>query len=255
LTLASLALLALAACDGRAKVAAEITAEEKSPQPRSGPSLVVLDLSGGAPEEEATSFLSLAARRGSFDELVEAMAELSSEKIFKGVFVRFGGVQIGFARAEEIGEGLEKLRRSGKPIYCHADAYTNSSMYAALRGCSRVLVSPAGQVETIGIAAQILYMHKLLAEELHLSIDVLQVGKFKGAEEPLTRDGPSDEARASLEGVLASLRDVWLSGIRDARGGDASLAVEDGPYSPERAKALKLVDEIAYADDAQDLAR
>jgi protease-4 len=215
----------------------------------------VLDLSGGVPEEEATSLLSLGAQRGSFDELVETFADLSNDKSYRGVFVRFGGAQIGIARAEEIGEALEKLRSTGKPIYCHADGYTNSSMYAALRGCSRVLVSPAGEVETIGIAAQILYMHKLLAETLHLSIDVLQVGKFKGAEEPLTRDGPSDEARASLEGVLASLRDVWLSGIREARGEGASKAVEDGPYSPERARALQLVDEIAYADDAQDLAR
>jgi protease-4 len=253
--LASLAFLALFACNGRAKVAADVTATDRSPQPRSGPSLVVLDLSGGVPEEEATSLLSLTAQRGSFDELVEVMANLSANKSYKGIFVRFGGAQIGFARAEEIGEGLERLRSTGKPVYCHADGYTNSSMYAALRGCSRIFVSPAGEVETIGLAAQILYMHKFLAEELHLSIDILQVGKFKGAEEPLTRDGPSDEARASLEGVLASLRDVWLSGIRDARGGDASLAVEDGPYSPERARALKLVDEIAYADDAQDSAR
>jgi protease-4 len=252
---APLTLLALAACDGRAKVAAGVSTGEKSSQPRSGPSLVVLDLSGGVPEEEATSLLSLGAQRGSFDELVETVADLSSDKSYRGVFVRFGSAQIGIARAEEIGEALEKLRSTGKPIYCHADGYTNSSMYAALRGCSRVLVSPAGEVETIGIAAQILYMHKLLAETLHLSIDVLQVGKFKGAEEPLTRDGPSDEARASLEGVLASLRDVWLSGIRNARGEGASMAVEDGPYSPERARALQLVDEIAYADDAQDLAR
>ncbi len=254
-TIASLALLALSACGGRAKVATEVAAGEKTAQPRSGPSLVVFDLSDGVPEEEAGGFLSFAAQKGSFDELVAAMSELSTDKNYKGLFVRFGGAQIGFARAEEIGEALEKLRSSGKPIYCHADAYTNSSMYAALRGCSRIFVSPAGEIETVGIAAQILYMHKLLAEELHLSIDILQVGKFKGAEEPLTRDGPSDEARESLEGVLASLREVWLSGIHDARGGDASQAVEDGPYSPVRAQALKLVDQIAYADDAQDLAR
>lgn len=248
-------LLALVACDGRAKVVAAVSAGELAPQPRYGPSLVVVDLSGGVPEEEATGLLPLASRRGSFDEFVEAIAGLAKDKMYKGVFVRFGSAQLGFARAEEIGEELERLKTSGKPVYCHADGYTNSSMYAALRGCSRVSVSPAGEVETIGIAAQILYMHKLLAEELHLSIDILQVGKFKGAEEPLTRDGPSDEARASLEGVLASMRDVWLSGIRDARGSDASLAVEDGPYSPERAKALKLVDDVAYADEAQDLAR
>jgi protease-4 len=245
-----LALASVAACDGRPKVGAS-----EKVQPHSGPSLVVLDLSSGVPEEESGSVLGLAPRKGSFDELVYALAELGSNKNYKGVFVRFGGAQIGFARAQEIAEGLEKIKATGKPVYCHADGFTNSSMYAALRGCSNVFVSPAGEVETIGIAAQIVYMHKLLAEELHLTIDIMQVGKFKGAEEPLTRDGPSDEARASLEGVLTSFRDAWITGVRDARGAATSDALEDGPYSPDRAKALKLVDGIAYADDVQDEAR
>jgi protease IV len=245
-----LALASVVACEGRPKVGTS----EKA-QPRSGPSLVVLDLSAGVPEEETTSVLSLGPHKGSFDELVLTLAELGSNKTYKGVFVRFGGAQIGFARAEEIAEGLEKIKATGKPVYCHADDYSNSSMYTALRGCSNVFVSPAGEVETIGIAAQIVYMHRLLAEELHLSIDIMQVGKFKGAEEPLTRDGPSDEARASLEGVLASLREAWLAGVRDTRGATTSDALEDGPYTPDRAKALKLVDGIAYADDAQEEAR
>jgi protease-4 len=245
-----LALASLVACDGRPRVGAK----EKA-QPRSGPSLAVFDLSAGAPEEESTSVLGLSARKGSFDELVVALASLEKSKGVKGVFVRFGGAQIGFARAEEIAEGLQKIKATGKPVFCHADGYTNSSMYTALRGCSNIFVSPAGEVETVGIAAQIVYMHRLLAEDLHLSIDIMQVGKFKGAEEPLTRDGPSDEARASLEGVLASLREAWLSGVRDSRGAEASDALEDGPYTPERAKALRLVDGVAFADDAQDQAR
>jgi len=239
------------ACDGRPKAGAG----EKPPQPRSGPSLVVLDLSAGVPEEEATSVLSLAPHKGSFDELVETLGELSKDKNERGVFVRFGSAQIGFARALEIADELAKIKGTGKPVFCHADGFTNSTMYAALRGCSKVSLSPAGEVETIGIAGEIVYMHKLLAEELHLTIDILQVGKFKGAEEPLTRDGPSDEARTSLEAVLANLRDTWISGVRDSRGAAVAAALEDGPYSPERAKELKLIDEIAYADDAQDRAR
>ena len=250
LAVVALALASLVACEGRPKVGAP-----EKPQPRSGPSLVVLDLSAGVPEEETTSVLSIASRKGSFDELVLAMAGLGSNKNLKGVFVRFGSAQIGFARAQEIAEGLEKIKATGKAVYCHADGFTNSTMYAALRGCSNIAVSPAGEVETVGIAAQIVYMNKLLAEELHLSIDIMQVGKYKGAEEPLTRDGPSDEARASLEGVLTSFREAWLSGVRDSRGAEASDALEDGPYTPERAKALKLVDGIAYADDAQAEAR
>jgi protease IV len=247
----AIALAMLVACDGRPKAAAG----EKAPQPHSGPSLVVLDVSAGVPEEEATSMLSLAPKKGSFDELVETLSELSINKDLRGVFVRFGSATIGFSRAQEIAEALEKIKASGKPVFCHGDGFSNSTMYAALRGCSEISLSPAGEVETVGIAGQVVYMHKLLAEELHVTIDILQVGKFKGAEEPLTRDGPSDEARASLEGVLASIRDAWLTGVKDARSAPIAALLEDGPYSPEKAKELKLVDEIAYADDAAEKAR
>jgi protease-4 len=246
--------LVLASCEGRPKVGTTGPGDKAS-QPRSGPSLVVLDLSSGVPEEEATSMLSLVPHKGSFDELIDTLGDLQADRNERGIFVRFGGAQIGFARAEEIADALEKVKTSGKLVYCQADEFTNASMFTALRGCSKIFLSPAGDVETVGIAAEIVYMHKLLAEELHLTLDIMQVGKFKGAEEPLTRDGPSDEARASLEGVLVSMRDAWQSGVKDARGAPVAAALEDGPYSPERAKELKLVDDIAYADDAQDQAR
>jgi protease-4 len=124
-------------------------------------------------------------------------------------------------------------------------------MMAAARGCSKVYVSPAGGVETVGIAGQILYMHRLLADELHLSIDFLQVGKYKGAEEPLTRDGPSPEARASLTGVLVDMRASWLDTVTKGRPRPGMAeAIEDGPYSPTRSKELGLVDEVGYSIDA-----
>ena len=79
---------------------------------------------------------------------------------------------------------------------------------------------------------------------------MMQGGKFKGAEEPLTRDGPSPEARASLEAVLADLRARWLEGI-GARSAQAVDAAEDGPHSPEKAVERGLVDAVGYLDDAK----
>jgi protease-4 len=154
------------------------------------------------------------------------------------------------AQAEEVGAMLAPIRIANKPVVCHADGYSNATLMTASRACSRIAISPAGEVEAVGLAAQVVYLHKLLADELHMSVDVLQVGKFKGAEEPLTRDGPSDEARASLEGMLADLRTTWLGTVR----GGAPNA-EDGPYSPTAAKDKGLVDDIAYWDDALDEAR
>jgi len=246
-----LPLMLVAACEGRPKT--ETTAPETHRS--SGPSLIVLDLSDGAPEVASGSLLALAKHQGTFDQLVERIGEIGKDRDAKGVFVRFGDVSLGLARAAEIGEALEAIRQNGKPVYCHGNGFTNATLYAAARSCSKIYLSPAGEVEAIGIAAEILYLHKLLADELHVNIDILQVGKFKGAEEPLTRDGPSDEARASLVGTLVSMREAWIAGIRGARGDVASAAVEDGPYAPLRAKALKLVDEIGYEDEAREEAR
>lgn len=249
--LAFFGLLALAsfACDGRPRAAGT----KAPPDPHTGPSLAVFDLTGGLPEKEAVGWFGQPpGKRRSFDALVKAIGAAKQDKDVKGVFVRFGSVTFGLARAQELGAALAELREK-MPVVCHGDSFNNPTMLAAARGCSKIWISPAGEVATVGIAAQVVYLRRLLTDELHLSIDILQVGKFKGAEEPLTRDGPSDEARASLESVLVDLRSGWLDGIKTGRGGGEAVAIaaEDGPFAPPVAKQRGLVDEVGYDDDAR----
>jgi protease-4 len=248
----ALSVLTCAGCDGRPKASAPAAASApaSSAQPRSGAEIAVLDLADGLPEVEAAGLLGVAVHRASFDRLLRAVEEVAKDDDVKGVFVRFASASPGLARAEEVGDLLAPLRER-KPVYCHADDLTNVTLLAAARACSKIWVSPAGGVDAIGMGLQLVYFHKLLAEELHLTVDFLQVGKFKGAEEAFTRDGPSDEARASLEGTLSDLRAGWLEGLKKGRGrDDVADAAEDGPYSPGAAKARGLIDEIGYADEA-----
>ncbi len=231
-------------CEGRPK------AEGKTePPPKKGPAVAVLDVSGGVPEIETTGLFAVAGRRKSFDELLRAIQEVREDKDAVAVLVKLGTGSLGAARAEEIGAELEKLGTS-KKVYCHADGLGNASYMAFARGCSQLWMSPAGDLEAVGLASQVVYFRRLLADELHLSIDILQVGKFKGAEEPLTRDGPSPEARQSLTSTLADLRASWLEGIAKRKNGTLVEAMEDGPYGAAKAKAVGLVDEVGYADEA-----
>lgn len=244
--------LALGACEGRPREASDKKATASPAVPKNVPHVAVLDVSAALPEQEESGFLGLSSpKRRSYWDFLSTVESISNDKNVKGVFVRFGGATLGSARAEEMGEVLHALRKKGLPVHCHAEGLGNTSMMAAAQACSRITISPAGDVDTVGIAAQIVYLRKLLVEELKLSVDVLQVGKFKGAEEPLTRDGPSDEARASLEGVLADLRATWRETTREGRGKDGIAdAVEDGPFSPKAAVARGLVDAVGYSDDA-----
>jgi protease-4 len=211
----------------------------------------VLDLSDGVPEAPPTGLLGLPSRNASFDELVREVERLGREKDLRGVLVRLGTTRIGLARAQEIGTMLGGL--GGRvPVWCHADDLSNGTVFLAARACKRVWLAPAASVDAVGLAAQTLYFHKLLTSELGLDVEFLQVGKYKGAEEPYTRDGPSPEARQSLQSTLSDMRSVWLDGLRHARTGMAEATPEDGPYSAAAAKDLGLVDDVGYFDEARD---
>jgi protease-4 len=253
----ALAAPAVTGCEGRAPRQSS-TAETPRAAKASlldGPVVAEIDLGHGVPEARSTSLFGAPSRRSHID-LVRALRALAEDREgasspTKGVLVRLGTAEIGLARAQEIGALLGEVRKH-KPVVCHADEYANSTLLIAAKGCSRIWVSPAGGVESIGIAAQLLYANSLL-QKLHVAVDFLQVGKYKGAEEPYTRDGPSPEARASLESALGGMRAGWLADIAEGRAkpGIADL-VEDGPYAPEDARALGIVDAVGYPDDARE---
>ena len=215
--------------------------------------IVEIDLSRGAPETSTSSLLGAPSRQ-TYYRLVTLLKQVAGEPASHGVLVRFGSARFGWSRAQELAGLFSKLRESHK-IVCHADGYGSTSAWIAAKGCDRIWVSRAGGVESIGIAAEMVYAHRLLADKLGIDVDFLQIGKFKGAEEPFTRNGPSPEAKASLESTLSAIRDQWLTGLGDARGQKVREAAEDGPFSAEEAKKRGLVDEVGYLDEARDDAK
>jgi protease-4 len=237
------------ACEGRTR-STEADRGGAHAESHSGPAIAVFDLTAGIPEQPPTGFLGLSSKGPSFDELVHEVEHLGRDKDVRGVLVRLGTARVGLAQAVEIGAMLEAVGAK-LPVYCHADELGNATLALAARACKEVWLSPAGSVDAIGIAAQLVFFHKLLADELGLDVDFLQVGKYKGAEEPFTRDGPSPEARASLESTLAGIRASWIEGLHKGRPAAPEGAVEDGPYAPAAARERGLIDQVGYFDEAR----
>ncbi len=251
---------AAAACDGRQPSLTEpsdtaaSSSAASSRAPTSGSGVVAeLDFTRGVPEEVSTPIFGGTPRRSHLD-LARVLRSLDASPP-KGLFVRLGSATIGLAGSQEIGARLGALRKRGIPIICHADGYENSTLLLAASGCSRIWVSPAGGVDSVGLSAQLLYGRSLL-DRLHVAVDFLQIGKYKGAEEPFTRDGPSPEARESLLGTLRGMRSAWLDGITQGRGKPGlAEVVEDGPFTPDDALAKGLIDAVGYVDEARDDAK
>jgi protease-4 len=120
----------------------------------------------------------------------------------------------------------------------------------AARACSQIWLSPGGSVDSVGIAFQLIF-GKSLFDKLGVGVDFLQVGKYKGAQEPYTRDEPSPEARETIEGTLRDLRTAWIAGIVEGRGKPLEPVLEDGPHPAKAARELGLIDEIGFLDEAR----
>lgn len=238
------------ACQGRP----QSTSGSKSQPAFDAPAVVEIDLSRGAPEVAASSLFATSRGRA-FVDLLQSLEAANTRTTTKGFFIRLGTAGFGLARAHEIGRLLNTIRQSKKPVICHADDLSNGTLLLASVGCDRVWLSPAGGVNSIGLSAELLFGKRLL-EKLHVDVDFLQVGKYKGAKEPFTNDAPSPEARESLEGTLKGIRTAWLAAIGTGRNNpQLSDVVEDGPFAPEEAKAKGLIDAIGYADEARDEAK
>jgi protease IV len=233
------ALVLTIGCRGRPR-SWDVPVEAERPR-AGGPAVLEFDLASGAPETAKGGVLQIPSRH-TFDALVAALHQADKRKDLKGVFVAFGAAPLGWARAHELGDALLAIRNKKIPVLCHADAWDNGAYAAAARGCDTIAMSPGGEVEATGPAATVPYARELLVDKLKAKVDILQVGKFKGAAEPLTRDGPSDEYRTSIEGALGAITKSFREAM-DARGvGDL---VGTGPWAGEETKTKKLVDLLA----------
>lgn len=207
------------------------------------------DLSGGAPEEAASRLFSLPAAR-TYVGLVRVLERLVDDEDAKAVFVRIDQAQFDWPQSEELGNLLARLRRANKPVVCHAHTLSNNTMLLLSKACSRIWLSPAGEVNTVGIAAQMAYIKGAL-DKLKVRADFLSMGRFKSGGEPVTRTGPSEPSRENLTEALRSIRQTWLEGAEQARKKPGlRKALERGPYVPEEAKKLGLVDEVGFESEA-----
>jgi len=250
---AALALTGAVGCDGRHAALTGKSRQRELPNASASGTVVEIDLANGIPESTSAGgglFLQPAAR--TYTGLVRAIERIETDRDAKAVFVRLGAQRVNFAQAEELAELLARVRRT-RPVVCHAHALGNASLWLTLKGCDRIWLSPAGDVDAIGIGTQMVYVKKLL-DTLGVKADFLAVGKFKSAAESFLRDEPSDAARQEWLETLGGMRQSWLDGASAARPA-AAASLENGPWGARAALEHHLVDELgddmAALDDAK----
>ncbi|HEX5659659.1 MAG TPA: signal peptide peptidase SppA [Polyangiales bacterium] len=212
-------------------------------------SLLEVDLT--EPPDERSSELFSESQPSHFQALLR-IRKLSADPLAKGLFVRLGNFSGHFGDVDDWAETFETYRAAKKPVHCHFDE-TDNAGYALASHCDRVSITPSGFLNLVGLAAQVVHARQLL-ELVGVKAEIFQVGKYKGAAEPFTQDALTPEQRASLDILLLDLDVAFRAHLlrRETRAPEAlQKLIDEGPYTAEAAQGAKLVDAVAYDDEAR----
>jgi len=203
-----------------------------------------LELSGPITEAPPLYAWEPAQRDTSLGAVIERIDHVVRDEAYAGLVVDLDQPRIGLAQVEEIGAALDRLRATGRPVLCFAERYTLSSYLIACHA-DRILLQRGGGLELTGLGFEEFYLAGLL-EKLGIEADFVQVGRFKGAAEPLTERAPSEAWNRNIGALLDNLYAQVLGRIAAARRMDeeaveAAMAQTFGAGA-EAAVASGLVD-------------
>jgi len=189
-------------------------------------------LSGGGATtlRDAIASLDAAAERRDLDALV----------------VRLREPALTTTQVEELGAAITRVRDAGKPVHLFTEIYGPSEVVLGAFA-DEVILQKGGAVSLPGLYAEEMYLADTL-EWLGLEADFVQVGKYKGAEEPLANSEPSEAWEWNISQLLDTLYGQLREHVRRGRGlSDAELDkamqaawMADGPT----ARRVGLIDTV-----------
>jgi len=123
-----------------------------------------------------------------------------------------GGGQV---HLQAIGEAMDRVRQTEKPVLTYAIGYADDHMQLAAHA-SEVWLDPLGGALITGPGGTNLYYADLI-ERLNINARVYRVGEFKSAVEPYTRNEPSDAAQENRAALYGALWEEYQANILTAR--------------------------------------
>ena len=228
-------------------------AEQKNSERKTKTDWAEIKLTGSYPEHQQMP--------GLFGDIVEGLAacmdrlhQAARDKSIKGVILHIDGVEIGWARLNELQSAIAEVKASGKPIWARMNDGGNKD-YLLAASCDRILMPESGTLMLTGLRAEVMF-YKNLFEMLDVKADMLRVGAFKSAAEPYTRSEMSPEFRQEMEEILDDYYATMVSQIAAARKlpeEKVKAIIDEGLFSASHAKELGLIDDVAYHDQVSGL--
>ena len=158
-----------------------------------------------------------------------------------------------WAKVQELRDAVLEFRKSGKPVVAFLE-YGGDREYYLATAADKVYLLPASPLDLTGVASYGVFLRGAL-DRFGVTPDFVHIGDYKTAPNQLTEKGFTPADREMTEALNRDAFEQLVRGIATGRRkseAEVRALIDDGPFLPQEALRLGLVDELLYEDQLDD---
>src|SRR5579862_110083 len=187
----------------------------------------------------------------SVEQVWDTFRKAAADPRINGILFEPRGLDIGWAKMQEIHDEIQQFKKSGKPIVTFLHNPSAREYYLAL-ATDKIFMSSEDSLDLKGLRVESMYFKDTL-DKVGVKADVIHAGKYKDAGDILTQTSMSPETREVLNAVLDQYYGNLIATVAEGRKKqpDAVRAlIDDGPFLARDALSGGLIDSLGYEDQA-----
>ncbi len=206
-----------------------------------------------SPTEAVSEALSSEERVLTLRRVLDVLDHASRNPKIVGLYLysSAGGSASGYATLKEIRKALADFRKDGKPIFAYQTGFSEREYYVS-SVANTIAVHPMGLLEINGFSSEAPFLAGAL-QRLGVGVQVVRVGKYKAAVEPLLLTRQSQENKQQEQKLLNDLWSEFLLETSQSRKLTPqqlqAIADSQGSLTATEAEKRKLVDRVSYVDE------
>ena len=186
-----------------------------------------------------------------YGRLLERLDAIADDREVPALAVRISDLSLGGGRTEELRAALVRIG-ARKPVVAYLTGGGTREFWLA-SAATAIAVPPGSTIEVNGLSTSNLYLRDALARA-GVAFEVVAMGAYKSAPEPLVREGPSPAARESTDALLDDVFSRLVADLSQARRlppERVRALVDQGLFGSAEAKEVGLVDAVLWPDELE----
>lgn len=172
------------------------------------------------------------------------------------IVLRLGLLQCDWAKIEEIRQSVLDFRMSGKKAYAYiGEAMDFDKEYYLATACDKIVLHPLGTLILNGIGGYVPFIKNSL-DKLGIEAEFEHVEEYKTAASIYTEEGYTPAHREMMLSIYGDFFNIYVQGASAARGIPEEKftgLLDQAFFRAEKAQELRLVDELLYEDQFENL--